>query len=65
MLFRILFWALIIYFAYRAITNFINPPQQRNNVGSRNEQEPKIDLKDADIEDVTYREIKNDKKKDN
>ncbi len=63
MLFRILFWAFIFYLIYRAVNNFFNPPHKNNPVRGKEKSAPPIVLGDSDIEDISFREIK-DKKKD-
>ncbi|KAA3612289.1 MAG: hypothetical protein DWQ05_20030 [Calditrichaeota bacterium] len=63
MLLRLLFWAFIFYLIYRAVNNFFYPQHRNDSVRGKKNAEPPIELGDNDIEDISFREIK-DKKKD-
>lgn len=62
MLLRLIFWALIFYLIYKTINKYFGPPETRDSVRDRKNKEPKIELRDSDIEDISFREIKDKKK---
>ncbi len=57
LLFRLIFWGLIFYFAYRLVTNILKPRQPRSQVRGKPKTKPPLDLDDADIEDAKYKEL--------
>lgn len=59
MLFRLIFWALVVFLAFRLIRNLIAPPRPRTKVKGTPGSKP-LDLSDKDVEDANYREIRDD-----
>jgi len=60
MLIRILFWALIIYLAYRVITRLVfgaPPKPSENQIKGKPKNRP-LDLSRLDVEDAKFEEIK-------
>lgn len=57
-MFRLLIWALIIYFAYRLVQSLFLPKKQTSNqnVAGKRKSKP-LDLNKKDVEDANYREI--------
>jgi hypothetical protein len=61
-MFRLLLWAIIIYFGYRLVKRLFSPPTRPSNdpyVRGERKNKP-LDINDADIEDASYREIDDD-----
>lgn len=65
MLFRLILWALILYFAYRVIKSLLIESKQKPQTkvkGSPRSDDP-LDLRDADIEDAKFRDLDKDASK--
>jgi hypothetical protein len=60
-MFRLLIWALIIYFGYRLLQSLFLPkkPTPNQNVQGKRKSRP-LDLNDRDVEDANYREIEDE-----
>jgi hypothetical protein len=66
MLTRLIFWALIVYLAYRLITRLVLGPPRRaeqNKVQGKAKNRP-LDLSNLEVEDAKFEEIK-EKSKNN
>ena len=59
MLFRFLFWALILYLVYRLFKALvIGPPNKQDQQQVRGKpKHPSLDLSNADVEDAKFEEI--------
>ena len=60
-LIRLLFWIFLFYFGYKLLANIIHSlsrPKQQDKVREQKQGKPSLDLKDEDVEDADFREIK-------
>ena len=61
---RLIFWAIIIYFGFRLIQHLFFPKKPNSEPTVRgNNQNNHLDLRDADIEDASFRDIEDDREK--
>lgn len=57
MLFRLLFWGLIIYFIYKIVNNILNAFDNKIQVKGTRKKKSSLNLDNQDVEDADFEEI--------
>jgi hypothetical protein len=57
-LIRLIFWGLVLYLAYKLLSLFLRNAHNRPQVKGTPKPNSKIDLRNYDVEDVDFKEIK-------
>lgn len=56
-LIRLILFGLLIYFAFKMINHFLNPPHKRTEIKGNRRGKPPLDLTNKDVEDADYEDL--------